>query len=127
MRKFNKRANQSAFTLIETLIALLILLIGLIAIAQLFVAATYSNVFAQNATVELKELEDALEQLHAINDWTNASIVPGGTVVMEDDTGGVAATSLPATSSTGGADQAHIIGVMLTPIKNAAGRLLYFA
>jgi prepilin-type N-terminal cleavage/methylation domain-containing protein len=131
MNKRNKKENQSAFTLIETLIAMVILLVGLLAIAQLFIASTYSNVFAQNTTIELKCLESVLEELNSINDWdvtanpTKApKIAVGGTVVMETEGGGQSATSLPATS-TSGPDQAHIKGVVLNQVLKA-GRLLYY-
>jgi prepilin-type N-terminal cleavage/methylation domain-containing protein len=132
MRDNKHLKHQSAFTLIETLIALVILLVGLLAVAQLFIAATYSNFFAQNTTLELKALESSMEDLTSIIDWdvtTNPTRAPriavGGTVVMEGDGGGLAAAGLPATSTTG-PDKAHIKGVVLNPVLNVAGRLLYF-
>jgi prepilin-type N-terminal cleavage/methylation domain-containing protein len=134
MRKTGKINNQSAFTLIETLIALLILLVGLLAVAELFIAATFSNVFAQNTTIELKALENQMEELQSVSDWDPASpsytttpnkghkVVVGGTVLMEDD-GGPNAASLPVTAANGN-DQQHVSGVILTPVVQS-GRLLY--
>lgn len=125
-----QRDVQRAFTLIEITVALLILLIGLLGIAQLFIFSTYSNRFAQNTTIAIKAAENVLEQLRSINTWNpadpkSAPIRVGGTVLLPAD-GGPAAESLPFSSSSGGADQAHIAGVYFEPETDASGKVLYY-
>lgn len=126
----SQKGSQSAFTLIEITVALLILLIGLLGIAQLFIFSTYSNRFAQNTTITIKVAENILEQLRSINTWnpSDANSKPirvGGTVLLPGD-GGPAADSLPASSSSGGADQAHIAGVYFEPEVDTGGKVLYY-
>jgi type II secretory pathway pseudopilin PulG len=128
--KSNKGAG---FTLIEITLALLILLIGVLGVAQLFIASTYSNRFAQNTTLAIKAGKNVIEELRAINSWTTSSSSPtfdpriqvGGTILMLDD-GGVAATSLPSFSA-GNADKAHIAGIYFEPVNDSVtNRLLYY-
>ncbi len=127
-------SNKGAgFTLIEITLALLILLVGVLGVAQLFVVSTYSNRFAQNTTLAIKAGKNVLEELRAINSWTTNSSSPtfdpriqvGGTILMPSD-GGVAATSLPA-SSPGNADKAHIAGIYFEAVNDSVtNRLLYY-
>lgn len=124
------RDNQRAFTLIEITVALLILLIGLLGIAQLFIFSTYSNRFAQNTTIAIKAAENVLEQLRSINTWnpSDANSKPirvGGTVLLPAD-GGPTAESLPVSSSSGGPDQAHIAGVYFEPEIDGSGKILFY-
>src|SRR6266850_1207064 len=85
MRNVDRTDNQSAFTLIETIMAMLILIIGLLGVAQLFIASTYSNTYAQNTTVAIKAAEDGMEILRSITDWSDVRLQPGGTVRMLSD------------------------------------------
>jgi type II secretory pathway pseudopilin PulG len=113
MRNINRSGNQSAFTLIEVIMALLILIIGLLGVVQIFVAATYSNTYAQNTTIAIKAAEDMMELLHSIKEWNNLdagkSIYPGGTVQMASDGGAVVNAATDP-----GAD--YVAGVHLEPV-----------
>lgn len=109
------------FTLLEICIAILILFVGVLGIAQLFIAATYSNKYAQNTTLAIKAAKNVIEELRAINNWsTDPRIQVGGTVLSQNDGGGIA-TSLST------AAQAHISGVYLSPVTDTVtGRVKYF-
>lgn len=58
--------SESGFTLVEALIAMVILIFGLIAISNLFVVAASSNQIALNTTVATAEANETLERLMAI-------------------------------------------------------------
>jgi len=58
--------GQAGFTLVEALIAIVILMFGLIAIANLFVVAASSNQIALNTTVAAAEANETMERLMAI-------------------------------------------------------------
>lgn len=129
----NGRNREAAFTLVEIIIAMVILLVGLLAVAQLFIVSTYSNVFAQNSALSVKAAEYVLEDLRSINNWNSTTggtkanmIQPGGTVRMVSD-GGPSASTLPAKATSAPfEDQAHIAGVALTPVFES-GRLKNYA
>lgn len=95
----------NGFTLIEAIIALLILAIGLLAVANLFVFSTYSNTFAYNESVALKAAEDTLEMLRSTS-LADPKLSVGGTIV---------ATSAPCATGCA-ADQNHIMGVYFVPV-----------
>jgi type IV pilus modification protein PilV len=116
-----KYPRNQGFTLIEITIAILILFIGVLGIAQLFIASTYSNKYAQNTTLAIKAAKNVIEELRAINNWaTDPRIQVGGTVLMQSDGGGIA-TSLST------AAQAHISGVYLSPVTDTTtGRVKYY-
>jgi Tfp pilus assembly protein PilV len=60
------RAGEAGFTLIEALIAMLILIFGLIAVSNLFVVATTSNQIGLYTTVATSEANETLERLMAV-------------------------------------------------------------
>lgn len=61
-----KRAGEAGFTLVEALIAMVILIFGLIAVSNLFVVAASSNQLALYNTVATAEANRVLERLQAI-------------------------------------------------------------
>ena len=61
----NAREGQAGFTLIEALIAMVILVVGLIAIANLFVVAMSSNQIGNYTTVTTSIGSDVMEKLKA--------------------------------------------------------------
>jgi hypothetical protein len=110
--------------LIETMIALLILIIGLLGVAQLFIISTYSNTYAQNTTLSVKASEAIMEQLRSITDWTDPRIQPGGTVRMASDGG-------PTINSDADAGADYVAGIYFEPVmdgvrqRNLDMRLIY--
>ncbi len=60
------RSPEAGFTLIEALIAMVIMIFGLIAVSNLFVVATTSNQIALYTTVATAEANETLERLMAV-------------------------------------------------------------
>jgi len=60
------RDSQAGFTLVEALIAIVVLAFGLIAVSNLLVVATGSNGIANNATTSTALAMERLEQLKAV-------------------------------------------------------------
>jgi type IV pilus assembly protein PilV len=60
------RSHESGFTLIEALIAMVILAVGLMATAQLFVVATGSNQMANKGTATATQATEVMERLKAV-------------------------------------------------------------
>lgn len=58
--------RESGFTLIEALIAMIILIVGLVAIANLFVVASSSNQIGNYTTVTTATASDVMEKLKAV-------------------------------------------------------------
>src|SRR5262249_13742670 len=99
------KSDEHAFTLIETAVAILILTIGLLALAQLFVLSTYTNTFAYDESIEVKAAEDTIELLRGLQ-FTDPRLSPGGTIRAD-----------VAACDTGcAADQNHILGVYFNPV-----------
>src|SRR5436190_19847409 len=99
------KSDEKGFTLIETVVAILILTIGLLALAQLFVLSTYTNTFAYDESVEIKAAEDTMELLRSLP-FTDARLSVGGTI-----------NPAPAACATGCVpDQNHVLGVYFTPV-----------
>ncbi len=72
-----KARGEAGFTLVETLIAIVILIFGLIAVANLFVVATSSNVVANQGTAATSVASDQMDTLKA-SDFTVLSGLVGG-------------------------------------------------
>ncbi len=67
--------HDRGFTLVEVIVAIVVLAFGLIAITNLFVLATSSNVVARQLTASAAQASDAMERLKAIS---FAGLVSGG-------------------------------------------------
>ncbi len=67
MNKVNKRKarmkNQKGFTLIEVMIAMVILAVGILGLAPLMVLSIYSNTYSQDLTQATAIAQDRIEQL----------------------------------------------------------------
>jgi prepilin-type N-terminal cleavage/methylation domain-containing protein len=70
-------AAERGFTLMEVLIAIIVLVFGLVAITNLFVLATSSNVVARHMTAATTQATEAMEMLKAV---PFAGLVPGGSI-----------------------------------------------
>jgi prepilin-type N-terminal cleavage/methylation domain-containing protein len=74
----SQRPSESGFTLIEALIAMVILAVGLMGISQLFYVATGSNQMANKGTATATQATEAMERLKAI---PFPALVAGGDTV----------------------------------------------
>lgn len=67
MAKYNsKRSNEAGFSLLETLVATLLLASGLLATAQMFALATTGNIAAQRSTYTATLAQEKMEQLRGL-------------------------------------------------------------
>ena len=60
------RTSESGFTLIEALIAIVVLVIGIVAIVNLFVVAATSNAVGNHSTVSTGQATETMERLKSI-------------------------------------------------------------
>jgi type II secretory pathway pseudopilin PulG len=60
------RSSESGFTLVEALIAIVVLLVGIVAIVNLFVVASTSNAVANHSTAASGQGTETLERLKSI-------------------------------------------------------------
>jgi len=60
------RTSESGFTLIEALIAIVVLMVGIVAIVNLFVVASTSNAVGNHSTAATGQATETLERLKAI-------------------------------------------------------------
>ena len=74
--------KQAGFTLVEALVAIVILVFGLIAITNLMLVAASSNSVANQATAAATIAAQRLEQLKAIP-WGDPRLAPGGDVTTD--------------------------------------------
>ncbi|PYV44184.1 MAG: hypothetical protein DMG06_07455 [Acidobacteria bacterium] len=89
-RKQIRDAAQKGFSLIEMMVASLILLIGLVSVAALIGYSISSNVSSKNDTVATAAVEQQLEQLRSL-DFSSASLADGGSTL--DSSGNIATSS----------------------------------
>lgn len=73
-------AGQDGFSLVEVLIAVVVLAFGLMAVANLFAMATSSNVAARHMTAAVTQASEATEMLKAV---PFSGLRPGGTVNLD--------------------------------------------
>jgi Tfp pilus assembly protein PilV len=71
--------GESGFTLAEALVAILVLVVGLMAVTNLMVVGASSNVAANQGTAAATAASEALEALKA-QPYNSAAMAPGGDV-----------------------------------------------
>lgn len=76
------RRPQAGFTLVEALIAMVILSFGLIAVTNLMLVATTSNTVANQSTAAASIASQRMEQLKALS-FTDAGMTAGGNVTTD--------------------------------------------
>lgn len=86
MNPARPRPAEAGFTLIEALIAIVVLVFGLIGITNLFVVATASNQIGNLTTAAAVRSSETLEKLKAVPFMT---ITPGGSLSADVGTAGV--------------------------------------
>lgn len=75
-----RASSEAGFTLIEALIAIVVLVVGIVAIVNLFVVASTSNAVGNHSTAATGQATETLERLKAIPFLDIAAVLsPGGT------------------------------------------------
>jgi prepilin-type N-terminal cleavage/methylation domain-containing protein len=87
MNTLRRPSSEAGFTLIECLIAIIVLVFGLIGITNLFVVATASNQIGNLTTAAAAKSSEALEEIKSLPFTT---LVPGGSLTAD----------LPSTNTT---------------------------
>jgi type II secretory pathway pseudopilin PulG len=123
LEESSKRSGDAGSTLIEVLIATLILATGILTMAQLFMASTATNLNAKNDTFATALAEQKIEQLRALtwgfdqNGLPISDFASDTSVNPESDSGGTGLQPSPATSlqqnTSGYVDHVGSNGVIL--------------
>jgi type II secretory pathway pseudopilin PulG len=93
------RTSESGFTLIEALIAIVVLVVGIVAIVNLFVVASTSNAVGNHSTVATGQATETLERLKSIPFLDLTAAMTGGTEGdLDADVGIADCVEDPATS-----------------------------
>ena len=71
--------SESGFTLIEALIAIVVLMVGIVAIVNLFVVASTSNAVGNHSTAATGQATETLERLKAVSFLNNTAAMGGTT------------------------------------------------
>ena len=74
------QGSEAGFTLIEALIAIVVLVVGILAIVNLFVVASTSNAIGNHSTAATGQATETLERLKAIPFLQITAAMPGTTV-----------------------------------------------
>jgi prepilin-type N-terminal cleavage/methylation domain-containing protein len=82
------RRAEAGFTLVEVLIAIVVLVFGLIAVTNLFLVAGSSNTVANQATAASDVASQILENLKAQR-WGSNQLAPGGSLTADVSVVGV--------------------------------------
>ena len=82
-RAAQRPGPESGFTLIEALIAIVVLSFGLIGVTNLFVVAASSNQIGNNTTATAAEASEVLERLKSLN---FCALTPGGNLASDAGT-----------------------------------------
>jgi type II secretory pathway pseudopilin PulG len=82
------RRGEAGFTLIEALIAIVVLVFGIIAVTNLLVVAAASNSIANASTVATNQAVEALEELKA-TPYDGPALAAGGDLDANVSAGGV--------------------------------------
>ena len=84
------RTSESGFTLIEALIAIVVLMVGIVAIVNLFVVASTSNAVGNHSTAATGQATETLERLKAIPFLQITAAMGGSTVGdLNNDAGNI--------------------------------------
>jgi len=89
-RRVKTQGSEAGFTLIEALIAIVVLVVGILAVVNLFVVASTSNAIGNHSTAATGQATETLERLKAIP-FLNITAAMGGTTEgdLATDTGSI--------------------------------------
>jgi len=112
----NPRAKQQGFTLIETSIAMVVMMVLGLAAAGLFVYAVKYNAGANDRALAISIAQQRMERLRKTS-FTDASLAAGTVTESYNDGGRVynVATTVCATSDCGGSATSKLITVQVAP------------
>jgi Tfp pilus assembly protein PilV len=128
MKPSRRPSGEAGFTLIEALIAIIVLVFGLIAITNLFVVATASNQIGNLTTAAAVRSSETLEKLKSI---PFTALAPGGSLTADAGTANTTPEVLVGGALTYHC-QENVTGVglvrsrWLVSATNAAGNDVYF-
>ncbi len=88
MRNRAPAADEAGFTLIEALIAIIILVFGLVAITNLMIVAASSNSVANQSTATAALATQELERLKSLT-YAAPEMQPGGSLTADTTSGGI--------------------------------------
>ena len=88
MTKVPHELRQAGFSLVETLVALLLLSFGLLAVATLFFQALRQNAVSADAGTAAAAAASQLERLRLL-DYDSAEMAPGGSLTADTSAGGI--------------------------------------
>jgi len=103
-----RQAAADGFTLVEVLVAIVVLIFGIIAITNLFVVAGSSNVVARHMTAAAAEATEVMELIKAT---PFTGLVPGGAIDLDDDALLTVDETVPVVIDTGGDGTIDVWGV----------------
>ena len=113
--------DQSGFTLVETCIALVVMLVGALGLSSLFVFSMQNNIGGAERALAMAVAQQQLEQIRSVS-YDDASLNAGtekSTVRSADRNYTVETTVADETNSDGSAKQLKKITIRVTPV--AAG------
>ena len=115
--KNETRNNQSGFSLMETTIALLVMMVGALACTSLFVFSLQNNVGGNERALAMAVAQQQLEQIRSV-DYEDATLTAGtttSTVRNGERNYTVQRTIVDETNPTGGPKQLKQITITVTP------------
>lgn len=113
MKEQRETGRQEGFTVLETLIALTVLAIALLGLAQLVGISINQNAFARHNTVGIQLAQERLEQLRA---QYNRELETGVTSAnLAAGTYGPETVTLSASDRTGQRDREFLVSWTITP------------
>jgi type II secretory pathway pseudopilin PulG len=95
-----RNSSESGFTLVEALIAIVVLVVGIVAIVNLFVVASTSNAVGNHSTAATGQATETLERLKAIPFLDITAAMGGSTEGDLDADAGSIANCVETTTST---------------------------
>ena len=77
-----KPSDDRGFTLIEVLIAMIVLTVALVSLAELMAIALRMQMLGRNQTAAIRLAQDKIDELHFLN-FTNAQLAIGGSLTAD--------------------------------------------
>jgi Tfp pilus assembly protein PilV len=122
MKREIQNKNEQGFTLVETAIALVVMMVVALSMSSLFVYSLQNNVGGNDRALAMAVAQRQLEQLRSVN-FSDATLAAGTTTLPTVTVGGrnytVVRTITDETNSDGSLKLLKKISVSVTPISGA--------